>query len=176
MNGVPFQQKHLNTDDFEEQLLTSIMSETQVLQRAVYKNQLTDSMEMLDYLMARDNIMPRLNQRILTSNTAPVVALVGHQEAELELASFKSLDKRSQTATLAKHLNYLEGTSKTHNLRMVSLWLVADLETPEGRAVARAAVSHVKGSSQVRLGLVQASASPGLVSRAAAAAPVVAAP
>ena len=44
MNGVPFQQKHLNTDDFEEQLLTSIMSETQVLQRAVYKNQLTDSM------------------------------------------------------------------------------------------------------------------------------------
>merc|ERR1719209_2798035 len=89
-------------------------------------------MDMLDYLMARDNIMPRLNQRILGSNAAPVVALVGHQEAELELASFKTLDKRSQAATIAKHLNYLEGTAKSLGLskrtKLLSLSLTFPLD------------------------------------------------
>ena len=31
----------------------------------------------------------------------------------------------------------------------VSLWVVVDLETREGRAVAKAAISHVKASNQV---------------------------
>jgi UDP-glucose:glycoprotein glucosyltransferase len=148
MNGVPFSQKHLNSEDFEEQLLTTIMAETQVLPRAVYKNQLTDSMDLLDYLMSRENIMPRLNQRILGSHAAPMVQLAGSQEAALDLASFSVLDRRSQAATLARHLPYLRG-SRASSLRMVTLWVVADLETPEGRAVARAAVTHVKASGQV---------------------------
>ena len=38
MNDVPFKQKHLYTKDFEEILLIAIMSENQVLQRAVYNN------------------------------------------------------------------------------------------------------------------------------------------
>ena len=59
MNGVPFKQKHLNSEDFEEQVLTTIMAETQTLQRAVYRNSLTDSMDILDFLMSRPNIMPR---------------------------------------------------------------------------------------------------------------------
>jgi hypothetical protein len=39
----------------------------QAIQKAVYRNQLTDSMDVLDHLMSRENIMPRLNQRILSS-------------------------------------------------------------------------------------------------------------
>ena len=42
MNGVPMEEKHLTEEDFEEQLLTLLMKETQAIQRAVYKNQLTD--------------------------------------------------------------------------------------------------------------------------------------
>merc|ERR1719334_2273942 len=80
MNGVPFEQKHLNQEDFEEQLLTSVMKETQVLQRAVYKHDLTDSHALLDSLMSRDNIRPRLNQRILSSPSAPLLSMAGgHQ-------------------------------------------------------------------------------------------------
>jgi len=171
MNGVPFQQKHLNTEDFEEQLLTSIMAETQVLQRAVYKNQLTDKVEMLDYLMDRENIMPRLNQRILTSSSAPSIPLVGHQEASLALDTFLALDKRGMAATLARHIPYLVGKeAKASSLRMVTVWVVADLETKQGREVTRAAATHVKASSQMRVGVVLASAKPGLISRVAAAA------
>ena len=42
MNGVPIEEKYLTEEDFEEQLLTILMKETQTIQRAVYKNQLTD--------------------------------------------------------------------------------------------------------------------------------------
>ena len=42
MNGVPIDEKFLTEEDFEEQLLGVLMKETQNLQRAVYKNQLSD--------------------------------------------------------------------------------------------------------------------------------------
>ena len=56
-------------------------------------------------------------------------------------------------------------------LRMVTVWLAADLNTPAGRAVARAAVAHTKSSAQLRLGLLHNSDNePGLVARLAQAA------
>jgi hypothetical protein len=48
----------------------------QAIQKAVYRNLLTDSMDVLDHLMSRENIMPRLNQRILSSATNPVRAVI----------------------------------------------------------------------------------------------------
>merc|ERR1719244_919889 len=102
MNGVPFEQKYLTSEDFEEQLLTNIMKETQVLQRAVYKGQLTDSMDTVDYLMQRENIMPRLNQRILSSSNSPVISFAGDQQAWLSIDDFSGLNKASMGATLAK--------------------------------------------------------------------------
>eukprot|EP00092_Neocalanus_flemingeri_P004418 GFUD01004753.1.p1 GENE.GFUD01004753.1~~GFUD01004753.1.p1 ORF type:complete len:1525 (-),score=439.73 GFUD01004753.1:373-4947(-) len=172
MNGVPFEQKYLTSEDFEEQLLTTIMKETQVLQRAVYKNQLTDSMDMLDYLMQRENIMPRLNQRILASANTPMIAFAGEQLAGLSLDSFSTLDKRSMASTLARHLPYLVGKegSKISKLRMVTVWIVVDLESASGRAVAKAAVAHVKSTNQMRIGVVHNSPNPGMISKAAEAA------
>ena len=57
-------------DEIEEAALTFIMKETQNLQRAVYNGHLTDSQDVLDYLMERDQIMPRLNDRVLSSGEA----------------------------------------------------------------------------------------------------------
>ena len=57
-------------DEIEEAALTFIMKETQNLQRAVYNGHLTDSKDVLDYLMERDQIMPRLNDRVLSSGEA----------------------------------------------------------------------------------------------------------
>ena len=65
MNGVPLDKKHLNGEDFEEGLLTELMKETQMIQKEVYRGRLSDGMDVLDWLMSRENIMPRLNQRIL---------------------------------------------------------------------------------------------------------------
>ena len=36
-----------------------------MIQKEVYRGRLSDGMDVLDWLMSRENIMPRLNQRIL---------------------------------------------------------------------------------------------------------------
>merc|ERR1719334_948943 len=175
MNGVPFKQKHLNPEDFEEQLLTSIMAETQVLQKAVYRNSLTDSIDMLDYLMSRENIMPRLNRRILGNQGGKMIPLSGSEDYTQgldNLESFVGLDTRGQGAVMAEGLAYVVGKegSKANKLRMVTVWLVADLETPQGRATARAGIVHVKASGQMRLALVHSNPRAGMLSRTVEAA------
>ena len=64
---------------------------------------------MLDSLMSRDNIMPRLNQRILFFNTAPLVSIAGGQQVALDPKSFSSMDKNSLTLSFARSLHYILG-------------------------------------------------------------------
>jgi len=77
--------------------------------------------------------MPRLNQRILNSD-GRLMDLVGDSPPSLKTESFLLLDKRSM-ATVAKHLNYMVGGKDPEKLRMVTIWVVADLDTERGRAV-----------------------------------------
>lgn len=168
MNGVPIEKKYLNGEDFEEGLLTELMKETQTIQREVYKNRLTDQHDLLDWLMSRENIMPRLNQRIL-GNTGEIIDMVGDQLNSLSVPTFTKLDKRSMAATVTKHMKYLVGKDPS-KLRMVTAWVVADLETEAGRAVARAAAGVVKTSTQVRVGFVHNTEAPGIVAKAVEAA------
>lgn len=59
LNGVPLQQSALNSDEFEETLLTEIMQQTPNIQKAVYKGELSDSDNVNDYLMSLPHVMPR---------------------------------------------------------------------------------------------------------------------
>ena len=47
--------------------------------------------------------------------------------------------------------------------------VVVDLETPVGKAMAKSAVSHVKYTNQMRVGITHHTPKPGVISRAAAA-------
>lgn len=60
LNGIPLPEKLLNAGDFEEAVLTEIMAQTPTIQKAVYRGDLTDSDDVIDWLMSRPNVMPRL--------------------------------------------------------------------------------------------------------------------
>jgi UDP-glucose:glycoprotein glucosyltransferase len=66
VNGFPLGDNEIEADVFEESVITKIMHLTQDIQMAVYRGQLHDSMNLLDWLMNKDNIMPRLNPRVLS--------------------------------------------------------------------------------------------------------------
>jgi UDP-glucose:glycoprotein glucosyltransferase len=66
INGYPLSESELEGDAFEESVVTKIMAITPEIQMAVYRGQLYDSMNLLDWLMNKDDIMPRLNTRILS--------------------------------------------------------------------------------------------------------------
>lgn len=59
INGVPLQQSVLNNEDFEENILTEIMQQTPNIQKSVYKGELSDADNVIDYLMGLPHIMPR---------------------------------------------------------------------------------------------------------------------
>jgi UDP-glucose:glycoprotein glucosyltransferase len=67
VNGFPLSSSEIEPDVFEESIITKIMQLTPEIQMAVYKGQLHDSINLLDWLMNKEVIMPRLNSRILSS-------------------------------------------------------------------------------------------------------------
>ena len=159
MNGVPMEKKYLDGENFEEGIMMSIMKVTNDLQRAVYHNKLKDSDDVLDYLMKQPNIMPRLNDRILAEDKDKVAVVdlaSGHALPKLTADSFRALDAASMAATVAEHMDYLTlRDDAAKRLNVLTAWVVADFETEQGREILRGAVSHVKSSSLMRVGVIQ---------------------
>lgn len=59
LNGVPLPSDQLNADSFEEAVLSAIMSQTPMIQKAVYRGEITEGDDVLEYLMKQPNVMPR---------------------------------------------------------------------------------------------------------------------
>ena len=59
MNGVLLTEKSLNRDDFEELILTEIMQQTPTLQKAIYRGELSEGENVIDYLMQQPHVMLR---------------------------------------------------------------------------------------------------------------------
>ena len=74
--------------------------------------------------------------------------MVGDRLPSLQTKSFSLVDKRSMGATVSKHLNYMVVGKDPDKLRMVTIWVVADLDSKRGRTAA----GIVKYSSQVGIG------------------------
>lgn len=149
INGVPLQQSSLNSDDFEETLLTEIMQQTPNVQKAVYKGELTDNDVVIDYLMNLPHVMPRLNQRILSADDPNYLDVSGEAHKDLNnLNALAQLTVRDMTATLMQNLKYLTSKHSYENLlgnaiSFLTIWVVADAETDNGRSVIKNALSHM---------------------------------
>lgn len=59
MNGVLMAEKSLNRDDFEELILTEIMQQTPTLQKQIYRGELSDGENVVDFLMQQPHVMLR---------------------------------------------------------------------------------------------------------------------
>lgn len=158
MNGIPLPDKMLNADEFEEAVLTEIMSQTPIYQKAVYKGELRDSDNVMDFIMERPNIMPRLNDRILNPSNVDQVDLMGtvtSLEESLSPEVFSLLGQSDQSALMISTMRYFSPRkqSKTY---YVTNWIVADLSSDcaKGRLLLLAALKHMKSCGVVRVGLI----------------------
>jgi UDP-glucose:glycoprotein glucosyltransferase len=113
MNGFPLTENEMEAEILEESIITKIMKLTPDMQMAVYKGDLRDSMNLVDWLMKRDEIMPRLNARILSTDR--------------EYLDFNKLRNNE----VVRDLRYLFNENvQTHFL---TLWIVCDPDTERGR-------------------------------------------
>lgn len=150
----------MNIDDFEETILTEIMQQTPSIQKAVYKGELTDSDNVLDYLMNMPHIMPRLNQRILSTDEPSFIDLSGSAYDDLQnVNSLINLSVRDMTATLMSNVKYFSSRQSLQKVNgkgvhFLTLWVVADLDTERGVELLRNALLYMKSSGGIRVAFI----------------------
>jgi len=59
LNGVPLTPNQINSESYEEAVLSTIMSQTPIIQKAVYRGEVTEGDDVVDFLMNQPNVMPR---------------------------------------------------------------------------------------------------------------------
>ncbi|XP_077392253.1 UDP-glucose:glycoprotein glucosyltransferase 2 isoform X1 [Festucalex cinctus] len=152
-NGVPLSPDEMEPDELESVILQHIMDSTTAFQKAVFKGQLTEGTDVMDYLMEQANVVPRMNPLILSTDrryldftSSPVVS-----DWE-DTTMFSFLDSRDKTAVMAKRMKYLTNNDED-GMSTVTMWIVGDFEKTSGRKLLLAALQHLRASPGVRVGV-----------------------
>nr|CAD7441965.1 unnamed protein product [Timema bartmani] len=146
LNGVPLSDKSLTSDEFEEAVLTEIMSQTPTFQKAVYKGEFSDSDDSLDFIMNQANVMPRLNDRILNQDNQYYLDMSGVFPTNTKTDNFPSLSTRDKTAMLVAQMRYFS-TRRQHgddgHQVILTHWVVGDMDSSEGRHLLHQALEQM---------------------------------
>ncbi|XP_046391867.1 UDP-glucose:glycoprotein glucosyltransferase 1 isoform X2 [Ischnura elegans] len=156
LNGIPLDEKSLVADEFEEAVLSEIMSQTPMFQKAVYSGELKDNP--LDYAMNQPYVMPRLNERVLQGKGVTNLNLMagnpfseaGKDSWQWFLSHGSQSSPQDLTAAFVYRAKYTmrrdDGAAK-----MISNWVVGDLESPEGRQLLSDALEQMRSSKAIRV-------------------------
>lgn len=136
VNGFPLSESEMESDVLEESIITKIMHLTQDVQMAIYRGNIHDSTNLLDYAMDREVIMPRLNPRVL--NMAR------------EYLQINEMKKPAQD--FVKNIKYLV---KNPDMNSLTLWIVCDPDSAKGSEFLNEAISFSESSKlSTRLGIL----------------------
>ncbi|ELU12397.1 hypothetical protein CAPTEDRAFT_227323 [Capitella teleta] len=174
INGVPMKASELTADEFEEAAVTAILKATPDLQKATHSGHLNDRTDTLDFLMTRGNVMPRLNARILNptdhfldfseeirsyilifTNCRLILFTFDSAAATMltDLEAFQELSPGKMASAVANGLKYLAKKDEDA-VRPVTMWIIADLESPEGRSTVYDAIKQMKTTNNIRFSVV----------------------
>lgn len=143
MNGVPLPQSQVNADDFEEAILQEVMSQTPKFQKAVYQGKLSDSDDVIDYIMNQPNVMPRLNDRILNKEKSFYLDMTGASTSINNVQTLLKLSPRDMTATAVENLKYFTVPKKGKQYHTMTYWIVGDLNCIKSRTLLLDALEHL---------------------------------
>ncbi len=110
LNGVLLKEAHLTGDYFEDAVLTEIMKQTPPLQKAIYKGELTEDDDILDWLMSKSTVMPRLNRVILGLDKQGGGGQAKDKFVDFSGAVLKPGKKESAVDYSAANINDLQAT------------------------------------------------------------------
>ncbi|XP_051565834.1 UDP-glucose:glycoprotein glucosyltransferase 1-like isoform X2 [Myxocyprinus asiaticus] len=66
-SGVPFSSEEMDPEELEIVLMQCIMETADFFQRAIFMGQITEGVDVVDFLMEQTNVVPRINPLILNS-------------------------------------------------------------------------------------------------------------
>ncbi|KAL1780525.1 UDP-glucose:glycoprotein glucosyltransferase 2 [Sigmodon hispidus] len=152
-NGEPFDVKEMNTEELEEAVLEKMMDAFVYLQRDVFMGTLNDEINAIDFLMNKNNVVPRLNSLILHTEPQYLNLLSSSVTTDIEdFSTFSFLDSQDKSAVIAESMHYL--TQEDTVISEVTLWIIADFDVPSGRKLLLNALEHMETSVHSRLGII----------------------
>ncbi|XP_028446452.1 UDP-glucose:glycoprotein glucosyltransferase 2 isoform X2 [Perca flavescens] len=153
-NGVPLSPDEMDPDELETIILQRIMDTTTSFQRAVFMGQVTDGLDVVDYLMEQANVVPRMNPLILSTDRKYLDFTARPVVDDWEDATmFSYYDSRDKTAVMAKRMKYFTNSDED-GMSAVTVWIAGDFEKVSGRKLLFNALKHMKASPGVRVGVI----------------------
>lgn len=117
---------------------------------AILAGELRDQDNIVDFLMSQPNVMPRLNDRVL-STTTKYLDMTGVADVDKDVETLSTRDLVARFCTSAK---YVSSTNSAKALIPVTVWLVMDITDSAGRQLVLNALEYVDNSRLLRLGFV----------------------
>ncbi|CDW52566.1 udp glucose:glycoprotein glucosyltransferase [Trichuris trichiura] len=170
LNGFPMADNDVTSDQFEEAVVLEVSQVTSELQRAVLEGKLTDGVDVQRFILNKPFVLPKLNPKVLaTDNKALILtdvmgrAYVGIARSSQSVAvseykvstvgEFKKLERKQQNQYIVQSRRYLTKNDESI-LRPVTLWVVANVATKDGRDLYLAAIRSLKQLPNERVGLI----------------------
>ncbi|XP_029039597.1 UDP-glucose:glycoprotein glucosyltransferase [Osmia bicornis bicornis] len=151
LNGIPLSSDVLNADSFEEAVLSTIMSQTPSLQKAVYRGEISEADDVVDYIMNQPNVMPRLNERILKPEKHTWLNLIGTLPNDDDYTKWSPQDL---STWFMNRMRYVFVPRRTNVHHLYTFWIAADLNDSEGRQLLREALEYIESNADVRIGVI----------------------
>ncbi|XP_036880881.2 UDP-glucose:glycoprotein glucosyltransferase 2 isoform X1 [Manis javanica] len=153
-NGESFNPEELNINELETAVLHKMMDATVYLQKEVLMGTINDQTNAIDFLMDKNNVVPRINPLILHTKPQYLNLISTSVTADIEdFSTFFFLDSQDKSAVITKNMYYL--TQEDYDIICsVSLWIIADFDEPSGRKLLFSALEHMKTSVHSRLGVI----------------------
>lgn len=145
----------MNAELFEDAVLNEIMKQTPLIQKSVYKGELTDSMNVLDFLMNQKQVIPRLNRKILSNEESFNLDLskVLTENSEINFDNYQSKSYSEIVSFIHQNLNYI--TNDATDCYPVTVWINTRFDKKEGIELLKSAISYLSSSSKsMRLALI----------------------
>ncbi|XP_058293999.1 UDP-glucose:glycoprotein glucosyltransferase 2 isoform X1 [Hylobates moloch] len=153
-NGEPFKHEEMNIKELKMAVLQRMMDASVYLQREVFLGTLNDHTNAIDFLMDRNNVVPRINSLILHTNQQYLNLISTSVTADVEdFSTFFFLDSQDKSAVIAKNMYYLTQDDDSV-ISAVTFWIIADFDKPSGRKLLFNALKHMKTSVHSRLGII----------------------
>lgn len=156
MNGIPLPSTSTaDADSFEETVLSSIMTQTPILQKAVYKGEVNEGDNIIDFIMEQPNVMPRLNEKILKNDPSQWLNLIGNVQTGHN-NNIINWSIEDTSAWIMKNSNYLLMQKRNNKIKHYhyTYWIIVDLENKYSRQLLREAIHHLETTSDVRMTII----------------------
>uniref|UniRef100_A0A8C1XH55 UDP-glucose ceramide glucosyltransferase-like 1 n=1 Tax=Cyprinus carpio TaxID=7962 RepID=A0A8C1XH55_CYPCA len=170
-NGVPLSSEEMDPEELETVLLQKIMETTNFFQRAAFMGQITESVDVVDFLMEQANVVPRINPLILSSERryldftsspgSPLMTPPDPNQCQYQsVISPYHCHCNNHTIsaisiTIISSCHYHQYSLLQYVLYGGTVWIVADIEQPPGRQLLQNALKHMKSSSSsCRVGVI----------------------